>query len=138
MIIAIQSTFAPVPGPDARAVRHRISGVLVTMNEAMNPLRPVLATSVLTIATCSFAQAPTDTPALYQQVMEEMVGYRTFFSIEEGLKEPQAVQWLSLSQRELKQVPKDLLKFPNLKVLDLSYNELTSLPSWFGKGGFNQ
>jgi hypothetical protein len=42
------------------------------------------------------------------------------------------VELVDLSEVELKCVPEDLKKFKNLKILKLSYNDITKLPSWIG------
>lgn len=52
-----------------------------------------------------------------------------FTYVSDGLKEPEKVVLLDLSMRKLRTLEvDDLLKFPNLECLDISYNHFTDLP----------
>lgn len=55
-------------------------------------------------------------------------GGKKYTSLEEALKNPDAVEELDLSDSGLRELSSDIGKFRNLKKLDLSKNELTILP----------
>ncbi|MFM7217448.1 MAG: leucine-rich repeat domain-containing protein [Bacteroidota bacterium] len=69
-----------------------------------------------------FAQRSEADPALHV--------YKT---LEEALPAPQDVQILSLKNRRLTEVPKEVFDFPNLKELDLSRNKISVLPAEIGR-----
>jgi Leucine-rich repeat (LRR) protein len=52
----------------------------------------------------------------------------TFTNLEDALKNPESVKFLSLSKNRLKTFPVEIMKFSNLEYLDLSKNKLTTLP----------
>ena len=49
-------------------------------------------------------------------------------SLTDAYKNPESVEWLNLSRQNLKSIP-DLSSFSNLKLLNLSYNEICEIPS---------
>ena len=57
--------------------------------------------------------------------------YKTYYSIEEAMKEPLNVQKLDLSMQKLTVVPPEITQFENLVCLDLSFNRISTLPASF-------
>jgi hypothetical protein len=55
--------------------------------------------------------------------------YKTYYSLEEALKEPLNVQKLDLSMQKLTVIPEDVMKLENLICLDLSFNRISTLPA---------
>lgn len=55
--------------------------------------------------------------------------YKTYYSLEEALKEPLNVQKLDLSMQKLTVIPEDLMKLENLVCLDLAFNRISTLPA---------
>ena len=53
---------------------------------------------------------------------------QAYVSLQEALKNPDAVIKLVLRKQHLKSFPKDILKFKNLQYLDISKNSITELP----------
>lgn len=52
-----------------------------------------------------------------------------YLSLSEALKtKPKEVRILSLKQMGLEQIPKEIKKFKNLEILDLSNNQITKIP----------
>ena len=53
-----------------------------------------------------------------------------YSSIEDALAEPEKVKYLDLAMTrpKLKSVPKEVAKFPNLTCLDVSFNQVSSIP----------
>ncbi|MEO0895200.1 MAG: leucine-rich repeat domain-containing protein [Bacteroidota bacterium] len=51
-----------------------------------------------------------------------------YTNIQEAISNPEKVYKLSLSGQKLKEVPRDLLYFPNIQVLDLGNNKIKLLP----------
>jgi len=52
----------------------------------------------------------------------------TYTNLETALKTPNKVFWLSLEKQQLKVFPSEILKFPNLVVLNISHNKLSDIP----------
>lgn len=50
------------------------------------------------------------------------------YSMDEALRNPMKVYKLSLKDQGLKEFPRDLSRFPNLQVLDLSHNKIRHVP----------
>lgn len=68
---------------------------------------------------------------LAQETANDSVSIDTnyvFKSLEEAVKNPDAVYHLKLSREKLKEVPEVIFTFKNLKTLDLSKNKLSSIP----------
>jgi len=57
---------------------------------------------------------------------------RTFTNLKEALKEPDKVYKLSLVHQKLDSLPKEIVKFKNLQVLNLRGNRLTEIPKEIG------
>jgi Leucine-rich repeat (LRR) protein len=57
--------------------------------------------------------------------------YKTYYSIAEALKDPLNVQKLDLSMQKLTVFPEEIMQFPNLVCLDLSFNRIPTLPPSF-------
>ncbi|HVS91241.1 MAG TPA: leucine-rich repeat domain-containing protein [Mucilaginibacter sp.] len=55
----------------------------------------------------------------------------SFYSIEEANKKPDKVIFLNLSLGRLNEIPKDILRYKNLKSLSLDYNNIKEIPAWF-------
>lgn len=55
--------------------------------------------------------------------------YRTYYSLEEALKDPLNVQKLDLSMQKLTVVPEAVMQLTNLVCLDLSFNRISTLPA---------
>ena len=72
----------------------------------------------------AFLRIPTG-PLLDAKQLERAKWY---YSIDEAVREPEKVVKLSLSGDKLKQFPDDVLRFPNLQILNLSDNKLKTLP----------
>tara|TARA_R110002096_G_scaffold136909_7_gene289840 strand:- start:21570 stop:22013 length:444 start_codon:yes stop_codon:yes gene_type:complete len=58
------------------------------------------------------------------------LGEKKFTSLEEALAEPEKVVYLDLGmhQPKLTAIPKEIAKFPNLKCLDVSFNQVALIP----------
>lgn len=54
--------------------------------------------------------------------------YPIFTSLEEALKTPQEVKYLSLRHQQLRKIPDEVFLLKNLEILDLSKNKLQELP----------
>ncbi len=54
-----------------------------------------------------------------------------FYDLEEALTQPDSVVYLDLAMQEnkLTTIPKEVLLFPNLEYLDVSFNRISSLPN---------
>ncbi len=57
---------------------------------------------------------------------------QAFVSIQEAMKNPNAVIKLSLRKQHLKSFPKEILQFKNLQYLDISKNSIAELPDSIG------
>lgn len=57
---------------------------------------------------------------------------QAFVSIQEAMKNPNAVIKLSLRKQHLKSFPKEILQFKNLQYLDVSKNSISELPDSIG------
>ena len=55
-------------------------------------------------------------------------GIRVFKTLNGALQHPDSVFRLDLSKQKLKEVPEEIRKFPNLKELNLSKNNISELP----------
>src|SRR5689334_4407050 len=83
--------------------------------------------------TCQ-GQNNSDTASVnYDAILRELTGHKIYFGLDEALKEPDKVQWISFMSAGIENLPKEIMKFPNLIGLDLSYNNFTTLPSWIGQ-----
>lgn len=51
-----------------------------------------------------------------------------FYSMDEAIRNPNEVYKLSLKEAKLKSFPSDILRFPNLQILNLSGNKIKSVP----------
>lgn len=80
-------------------------------------LAGILSTSVQSMAQVSYDSLCTS--------------YKTYYSLEEALKEPLKVQRLDLSMQKLTVIPEDLMKLENLVCLDLAFNRISTLPASF-------
>ena len=70
--------------------------------------------------------------AMAQQSYDSLCqSYKTYYSIEEALKEPLKVQKLDLSMQKLTVLPEEIMQFTNLVCLDLSFNRIPTLPASF-------
>lgn len=59
--------------------------------------------------------------------------YKTYYSLEEALKEPLQVQKLDLSLQKIVALPIEIGQFENLVYLDLSFNKFGLLPAEFAQ-----
>jgi Leucine-rich repeat (LRR) protein len=59
--------------------------------------------------------------------------YKTYYSLEEALKEPLKVYKLDLSLLKLTSISPDIAKLENLVCLDLGFNRFATLPPEFSK-----
>ena len=59
--------------------------------------------------------------------------FRTFTSIKEAMKDPLAVKKLDLQGKKLTRFPHKIIKCRNLEVLNLSNNQIDSIPKVIGK-----
>ena len=50
------------------------------------------------------------------------------YSLDEALRNPRKVYKLSLKDQRLKELPRDITRFPNLQILDLSNNRIRHVP----------
>ncbi len=57
----------------------------------------------------------------------------SFYELEKALETPEKVALLVLNNQALKEIPDIILKFPNLSMLILQNNELSTLPVWLPK-----
>jgi leucine-rich repeat protein SHOC2 len=55
---------------------------------------------------------------------------KIYYSIEEAIKNKDSVEYLSLLNNELEELPKNILLLKQLKVLNVSNNKLLYLPEW--------
>ena len=78
---------------------------------------------VLTTKQNQTANQPSPTPTV-----DQTKNWKTYRSLEEALREPDEVYYLDLSNKNLAQVPSDILRFHSLKSLYLNFNKLTDLP----------
>jgi len=69
--------------------------------------------------------------ALAQQPYDTLCEYKTYYSIEEALKDPLSVQKLDLSMQKLTVFPEGITQLKNLVCLDLSFNRIAILPATF-------
>ena len=58
--------------------------------------------------------------------------YTVYTSIEQALKNPDEVKYLSLKKGKLRKIPSQIYMFKNLEVLDLSKNKLTEIHDSIG------
>lgn len=66
-----------------------------------------------------------------QNPYDSLCQYKTFYSLEDALKDPLSVQKLDLSMQKLTVLPEEVLQFKNLVCLDLSFNRIATLPATF-------
>lgn len=78
-------------------------------------LAGVLSTSLLSTAQVSYDSL--------------CASYKTYYSLEEALKDPLNVQKLDLSMQKLTVVSEDIMKLENLVCLDLAFNRISTLPA---------
>lgn len=71
------------------------------------------------------------TDAKAQQPYDSLCEYKTYYSLEEALKDPLSVQKLDLSMQKLTVFPEGILQLKNLVCLDLSFNKIPTLPATF-------
>ena len=72
-----------------------------------------------------------NTDARAQNSYDTLCQYKTYYSLEEALKDPLSVQKLDLSMQKLTVFPEQILQLKNLVCLDLSFNKIPSLPTTF-------
>lgn len=72
-----------------------------------------------------------NTDAKAQNPYDSLCQYKTFYSLEDALKDPLSVQKLDLSMQKLTVFPEQILQFKNLVCLDLSFNKIPTLPATF-------
>ena len=59
---------------------------------------------------------------------EPKIANKSYYSIEDGIKEPLKVKVLDLTSMGYKTLPKDIFRFKNLENLSLYHNNLKALP----------
>ncbi len=57
--------------------------------------------------------------------------YKTYYSLEDALKDPLNVQKLDLSMQKLTVLPEEVMQLKNLVCLDLSFNRIATFPASF-------
>ena len=57
--------------------------------------------------------------------------YKTYYSLEDALKDPLSVQKLDLSMQKLSVFTEEIIQLKNLVCLDLSFNRIALLPTSF-------
>src|SRR4051812_23270631 len=86
----------------------------------------ILAALILT----GILSAHTDAKA-QQSPYDTLCEYKTYYSLEDALKDSLGVQKLDLSMQKLTAFPVEILKLKNLVCLDLSFNKIPTLPATF-------
>ncbi|WP_018342264.1 leucine-rich repeat domain-containing protein [Cytophaga aurantiaca] len=71
------------------------------------------------------------TDAKAQAAYDTLCEYKTYYSLEDALKDPLNVQKLDLSMQKLTVFPDQILQLKNLVCLDLSFNKIPTLPATF-------
>jgi hypothetical protein len=73
-----------------------------------------------------------NTQAHAQQAYDSLCeSYKTYYTMEDAIKDPLAVQKLDLSMQKLTVLPEEIMQFKNLVCLDLSFNRIGILPASF-------
>lgn len=72
-----------------------------------------------------------NTDAKAQNPYDSLCQYKTYYSLEDALKDPLSVQKLDLSMQKLTVFPEQILQLKNLVCLDLSFNKIPTLPATF-------
>ncbi|CAG0981064.1 hypothetical protein FLAV_01772 [Flavobacteriales bacterium] len=71
--------------------------------------------------------------ALFISISAFSQTFKVYSYWDEAMKEPEKVQHLDLSLKQLKTLPAEIEKFVNLEILELSFNHLTDLPAELAK-----
>ncbi|WP_299252379.1 leucine-rich repeat domain-containing protein [uncultured Cytophaga sp.] len=91
-------------------------------------MKNTLLIAFLSMICLTFSNTQAHAQQAYDSLCES---YKTYYTLEDALKDPLAVQKLDLSMQKLTVLPEEIMQFKNLVCLDLAFNRIGILPTSF-------